>query len=91
LAATIIAQIGNRGIARRLFENFKKSKKKLQNSIFKILVLHFLRLCLLLCIEIKTGLDSNKSDGGDMFEVCPYGDSGNGTAVAARRSAGYSD
>jgi len=26
-----------------------------------------------------------------MFEVCPYGDSGNGTAVAARRSAGYSD
>ena len=25
------------------------------------------------------------------FEVCPYGDSGYGTAAAARRSAGYSD
>jgi len=25
------------------------------------------------------------------FEVCPYGDSINGTAAAARRSAGYSD
>ena len=25
------------------------------------------------------------------FEACPYGDSGNGTAAAARGSAGYSD
>ena len=25
------------------------------------------------------------------FQVCPYGDYGNGTAAAARRSAGYSD
>jgi len=25
------------------------------------------------------------------FEVCPYGESGNGTAAAARRSVGYSD
>jgi len=25
------------------------------------------------------------------FEVCPYGDSGSGTAAAAQRSAGYSD
>jgi len=25
------------------------------------------------------------------FEVCPYGNSDNGTAAAARRSAGYSD
>ena len=25
------------------------------------------------------------------FEVCPYGDSGNGTAAEARRSAWYSD
>jgi len=25
------------------------------------------------------------------FEVCPNGDSGNGTAAAAQRSAGYSD
>jgi len=25
------------------------------------------------------------------FEVCPYGDSGNGTATAAWHSAGYSD
>jgi len=25
------------------------------------------------------------------FEVCAYGDSGNGIAAAAQRSAGYSD
>jgi len=25
------------------------------------------------------------------FEVCPYGDTGNGTAAAAQRSSGYSD
>jgi len=25
------------------------------------------------------------------FEVCPYGDSGSGSAAAGRRSTGYSD
>jgi len=48
------------------FLNFKKFPKKSQNSNFKILVHHFLRLCLL-CIVEKTGLDSNKTDGGDRF------------------------
>ena len=56
-----------------------------QNSNFKILVHHFLHLC----IVKKFRLDSNKTDGGDTFEVFPYGDSGNGIAVAARRSLGY--
>ena len=46
LAATIMVQIGRRGTARRLFENFKKILKKSQNSNFKILVHPFLRLCL---------------------------------------------
>ena len=46
LVATIMLQIGRRGTARRLFENFKKNCKKSQNSNFKILVHHFLHLCL---------------------------------------------
>ena len=69
LAATIMVQIGRRGTARRFFENFKNSQKS-QNSNFKILVHHFLRLCLL-CIVKKFRLDSNKSDGGDTFWSFP--------------------
>ena len=81
LPATIMVQIGRRGTALCLFENSRKS----QNSNFKILVHHFLRLCLL-CIVKK--IDSNKTDRGNRFEIFPYGDSGNGTAAAARYSAG---
>jgi len=82
-----MVQIGRRGTARRLFEYFKKIFKKSQNSNFKILVHHFLRLCIVKKIDsIRTKLTEVID-----FEVCPYGDSGNGTAAAARRSAGYSD
>jgi len=72
---------------------FQKKSQKSQNSNFKILRHHFLRLCLL-CTLKKIWLDSNKTDARDNFdfsEVCPYGDSGNGTAAAARCSAGYSE
>ena len=67
LAATIMVQIGRRGTAQRLFENFKKSQKS-QNSNFKILV-HQFCVCLL-CI-VKNRLDSNKTDGGDTFWSMP--------------------
>ena len=50
LAATIMVQIGRRGTARRLFENFENSQKP-QNSNFKILVHHFLRPCLLCLVK----------------------------------------
>ena len=62
-----MVQIGRRGTARRLFEISQNSQKS-QNSNFKILVHHFLRLCLL-TEEIH-------------FEVFPYDDSGNGIAAA---------
>jgi len=41
LTATIMVQIGHRGTAWHLFENFKKFFKKSQKSNFKILVHHF--------------------------------------------------
>jgi len=45
----------------------------------------FLRLCIVKKLDsIRTKL----TDDID-FEVCPYGDSSNGTAAAARRSVGY--
>jgi len=69
LAATIMVQIGRRRTARRLFENSKKSQKS-QNSNFKILVHHFLRVCLL-CIVKIFWLDSSKADGGDTFWTLP--------------------
>jgi len=82
-----MVQIGRRGIARRLFENLKKFFKKSQNLNFKILVHHFLRLCIVKKFDsIRTKLTEEIH-----FEFCPYGDSGNGTAAAARRSAEYSD
>jgi len=87
LAATIMVQIGGRGTARLLFENLKKISKitefEFQNSGPS-----FLRQLCLLCILKK--IDSIRTKEID-FEVCPYGDSGNGTAAAARHSAGYSD
>jgi len=59
LAANIMVQIGCRETARRLFENFKKFSKSL-NSNFKILVHHFLRLCLL-CIVKKFDWGRNRA------------------------------
>jgi len=68
----------------------KKIAQKLQNSNFKILVHHFLRLCLLCIAKKLDSIRTNLTEEID-FEVCPYGDSGNGTAAAARRLTGYSD
>jgi len=85
-----MVQIGRRGTARRLFENFKKFFKKITEFGFQNSGPSFLRQCLL-CIVKKIRLDSNKTDEGDRFWSFPYSDSGNGTAAAARRSAGYSD
>ena len=86
LAATIMAQIGRRGTARCLFKNSQKS----HNSNFKILVHHFfVSVSPVYCKKIDS-IRTKLTEEMD-FEVFPYGDSGNGTAAAARRSAGYSD
>ena len=70
LAATIMVQICRRVARATLFWKFQKKIQKSQNSNLKILVHHFLRLCLL-CIVKKFGLDSNKIDGGDRFWSLP--------------------
>ena len=70
LAATIMVQIGRRGTARRLLKISEKFQKS-QNLNVKILVHHFLRLCLV-CIVKKIWLDSNKTDGGDTFWSLPF-------------------
>jgi len=85
-----MVQIGRRGTVRRLFENFQKKSQKSQNSNFKILVHHFLPLCLLCIVKKLDSIGTKLTEELD-FEVCPYGDSGNGTAAAARCSARYSD
>ena len=90
LAATIMVQIGRRGTVWRLFENFKKFFLKSQNSNCRILVHHFWRLCLLCIIKKFHSIRTKLMEEID-FEVCPYGNSGNGTAAAAWCSAGYSD
>jgi len=85
-----MVQIGRRGTARCLFENFKKKFSKITEFEFQNSGPSFLRLCLL-CIVRKLDSIRTKLTEQIDFEVCPYGDSGNGTAAAARRSAGYSD
>jgi len=67
-----------------------KNSQKSQNSNFKILVHHFLRLYLMCIVKKLDSIRTKLMEEID-FEVCPYGDSGNGTAAAARRSTGYSD
>jgi len=88
LAATIMVQIGGWGTARHLYENFKKFSKS-PNSNFKILVHHCVCVS---CVSYKK-LDSTWTKVTEEidFEVFPYGDYANGTAAAARRSAGYCD
>ena len=54
------------------------------------MVHHFLGLCLLCIVKKFDSIRTKLTEEID-FEVCPYGDSGNGTAAAARRLAGYSD
>jgi len=65
-----------------------KNCQKSQNSNFKILIHRFLRLCLL-CIVKNFDSIQPKLAEEIHFEVCPYGDSGNGIAAAARHSLGY--
>ena len=84
-----MVQIGRRGTARRLFENFKKFSKitefEFQNfgpSFFaSVSPVYYKKLD-----SIRTKLTAEID-----FEVCPYGDASNGTAAAAQRSEGYSD
>jgi len=84
LVATIIVQIGRRRTARRLFENFKKLSKitkfEFQNSGTSF----FASVSPVHCKKIDS-IRTKLIEEID-FEVCPYGDSGNGTAAAARRS-----
>ena len=64
LAATIMVQIGRRGTARCLFENFKKFSK-ITEFVFQNSCQSFLAsVSPVYCTKI--GLDSNKTDG-----VCP--------------------
>jgi len=89
LAATIMVQIGCRGTARHLFENFKKFSKitefEFQNS-----GPFFASVSPVYCKK-NFDLIETKLTEEIHFEVCPYGDSGNGTAAAARRSPGLSN
>ena len=88
LAATIMVQIGRRQTW-DIFLKISNNSQKSQNSNVKILVHHFLRLCLLCIVKKLDSIRTKLTEEID-FEVCPYDDSGNGTAAAARRSVGYS-
>jgi len=91
-----MVQIGRRGTARRLLENLKKFSKitefEFQNSGPSFFASVSPVYCKKKFDSIQTKLTEEIN-----FEVCPYGgvcpygDSGNGTAAAARWSAGYSD
>jgi len=67
-----------------------KNSQKSQSSNFKILVHHFFASVSPVYCK-KFDLIRTKLTEEIDFEVYPYGDSGNGTAAAARRSAAYSD
>ena len=87
-----MVQIGRRGrgTTRRLFENFKKFSKITEFEFQNSGPSFFAFVSPVYCEKIR--LDSNKTDMEDIdLEVCPHGDTGNGTDAAARRSAGYSD
>ena len=85
LAAAIMVQIGRRGTARCLFENFKKFSKNTDFEFQNCGLLFFVPMSPVYCKKnfdwIRTKLTEEIH-----FEVCPYGDSGNGIAAAARRS-----
>ena len=91
LAATIMVQIGRKGTARRLFENLKKlgfskiTEFECQNSGPSF----FASVSPVYCKKFDS-IRRKLTEEID-FEVCPYGDSGNGTAAAGRCSTGYSD
>jgi len=85
-----MVQIGRRGTAWRLFENFKEFSKitefEFQNSGPSFFVSVSPAYCKKKFDSIWTKLTEEID-----FEVCRDGDFGNGTAAAAWCSAGYSD
>jgi len=85
-----MVQIGCKGTARHLFKNFKKilknHKVEFQNSGPSF----FASVSPVYCEKKFDSIRTKLTEEID-FEVWPYGDSGNGTAAAARRWAGYSD
>ena len=84
-----MVQIGRRGTARLLFENFKKKFSKFEFQNYG--PLFFAYVSPAYCKKNFDSIRTKLTEEID-FEVCPYGDSDNGTAAAAaRRSAGYSD
>jgi len=66
-----------------------KNSQKSQNSNFNILVHHF--FASVSPVYCKKNFDSiqTKLTEEIHFEVCPYGNSGNSIATAARRLPGY--
>jgi len=83
-----MVQIGYSGTVRRLFENFKKFSK-ITIRISKFWSSFFASVCPVYCKKIDS-IRTKLAEEID-FELYLYGDSGNGTAAAARRSAGYCD
>jgi len=70
-----------------------KFSKNSQNHRIRISKFWSNIFCACVSCVLKKNLDSilTKLTEEIDLEVCPYGDSGNGTATAARRSTGYSD
>ena len=84
-----MVQIGRRGTARILFENFKKFSKITEFEFQNSRPSFFASVSPGYCKKFDS-IRTKLTDEID-FEVCPYGNSGSGTAAAARRLAGYSD
>ena len=83
LAATIVVQIGHGGTTRCLFENLKKFSKVTEFEFQNSGPSFFASVSPVYCKK-KSGSIRTKLTEEIDFEVCPYGDSGNGTAAAAR-------
>jgi len=66
-----MVQIGRRGTARRLFENFKKFSKNTKFE-FQNLVHHFLRMCLPCIVKKFNSIRTKLTEKID-FEVCHSG------------------
>jgi len=78
-----MVQIGFRGTARRLFENFKKFSKITEFEFQNSCPSFFASVSYVYCKKIH--LIRTKLMEEIDFEVFRYGDSGNGTPAAARR------
>jgi len=88
-----MVQIGRKGTALCLFENFKKFSKITEFEFHSNSVICPSFFAYVSPVYCKKEFDSipAKLTEEIHFEVFPYGNSGNGTAAAARWSAGYSD